>query len=47
METVKNRRSIRKYAGKPVDEELLRRLLEVVWEWTLNMGNSQLYCVVG
>ena len=26
METVKNRRSIRKYAGKPVDEELLRRL---------------------
>ena len=29
METVKNRRSIRKYAGKPVDEELLRRLLEV------------------
>ena len=42
METVKNRRSIRKYAGKPVDEELLRRLLEVS-ERTQTMGNMQLY----
>ena len=45
METVKNRRSIRKYAGKPVDEELLRRLLEVS-ERTQTMGNMQLYSVV-
>ena len=45
METVKNRRCIRKYAGKPVDEELLRRLLEVS-ERTQTMGNMQLYSVV-
>ena len=45
METVKNRRSIRKYAGKPVDEGLLRRLLEVS-ERTQTMGNMQLYSVV-
>ena len=37
METVKNRRSIRKYAGKPVDEGLLRRLFEVS-ERTQTMG---------
>ena len=41
----KNRRSIRKYAGKPVDEGLLRRLLEVS-ERTQTMGNMQLYSVV-
>ena len=44
METVKNRRSIRKYAGKPVDEGLLRRLLEVS-ERTQTMGNMQLSTV--
>lgn len=45
METVKNRRSIREYARKPVDEALLRRLLEVS-ERTQTMGNLQLYSVV-
>lgn len=45
METVMNRRSIRRYAGTPVDETLLRRLLEVS-ERTQTMGNMQLYSVV-
>ena len=45
IETVKNRRSIRKYADKPVEEDLLRRLLEVS-ERTQTMGNMQLYSVV-
>ena len=44
IETVKNRRSIRKYADKPVEEDLLRRLLEVS-ERTQTMGNMQLYSV--
>lgn len=45
METVQNRRSIRKYAARPVDGELLRRLLKVS-ERTQTMGNMQLYSVV-
>ena len=45
IETVKNRRSIRKYAGKPVEEDLLNRLLAVS-ERTQTMGNMQLYSVV-
>ena len=45
MDSVKSRRSIRKYADKPVGEELLRRLL-VAAERTQTMGNMQLYSVV-
>ena len=45
METVKNRRSIRKYADRTVDDNLLNRLLEVS-ERTQTMGNLQLYSVV-
>ena len=45
MDTVKERRSIRKYADKPVDSGLLARLLEVS-ERTQTMGNMQLYSVV-
>lgn len=45
IDSVKNRRSIRKYAGRPVDEDLLSRLLEVS-ERTQTMGNMQLYSVV-
>lgn len=45
IETVKNRRSIRKYAGKPMEEDLLNRLLAVS-ERTQTMGNMQLYSVV-
>ena len=45
IDSVKSRRSIRKYADKPVGEELLRRLL-VAAERTQTMGNMQLYSVV-
>lgn len=45
METVKGRRSIRKYTDRPVDDSLLYRLLEVS-ERTQTMGNMQLYSVV-
>lgn len=45
METVKGRRSIRKYTDRPVDNSLLNRLLEVA-ERTQTMGNMQLYSVV-
>lgn len=42
---IKDRRTIRKYASKKVDEELLLRLLEEA-ERTPTMGNLQLYSVV-
>lgn len=40
-----SRRSIRKYADRPVDDHLLRELLEAA-ERTHTMGNLQLYSVV-
>lgn len=45
IDSLKTRRSIRKYADKPVGEDLLRRLLAVA-ERTQTMGNMQLYSVV-
>ena len=45
MECILNRRSIRKYADRPVDDALLKRLLEEA-ERAQNMGNLQLYSVV-
>ena len=45
IDSLKTRRSIRKYADKPVCEDLLRRLLAVA-ERTQTMGNMQLYSVV-
>lgn len=45
MESLKNRKSIRKYADKEVSEELLTSLLEEA-ERTPTMGNLQLYSVV-
>jgi FMN reductase [NAD(P)H] len=45
MQTIETRRSIRKYADKPVDDALLRRLLSQA-ERTQTMGNLQLYSVV-
>ena len=45
MENVEKRRTIRKYADKPVGDDLLRRLLEVA-ERTQTMGNMQLCRVV-
>lgn len=45
MDFIKNRRSVRKYAARPVEEGLLRSLLEEA-ERTQTMGNLQLYSVV-
>lgn len=45
MESLNNRRSIRKYASRPVEEALLERLLAEA-ERTPTMGNLQLYSVV-
>ena len=45
MKTINTRRSIRKYADKPVDDQLLRRLLAEA-ERTQTMGNLQFYSVV-
>ena len=45
MKTIETRRSIRKYADRPVDDTLLRRLLAQA-ERTQTMGNLQLYSVV-
>ena len=45
MESLKNRRSIRKYSDKDVSEKLLMQLLEEA-ERTPTMGNLQLYSVV-
>lgn len=45
MESLKNRRSIRKYSTKAVSDELLSSLLEEA-ERTPTMGNLQLYSVV-
>lgn len=45
MESIKLRRSIRKYSPKNVEESLLRQLLEES-ERTQTMGNLQLYSVV-
>lgn len=45
IESVKNRRTIRKYSGKAVPEALLNSLLEAAGR-TQTMGNLQLYSVV-
>ena len=45
METIKTRRTIRKYKSKDVDNDLLTRLIEDA-ERTQTMGNLQLYSVV-
>lgn len=45
MDTIKTRRSIRKYADKDVSEELLNSLLSEAGR-TQTMGNMQLYSVV-
>lgn len=45
MESIKTRRTIRKYSDKPVSEELLDRLLAEAMR-TQTMGNLQLYSVV-
>lgn len=45
MEHLKDRRTIRKYAARDVDEALLNELLELA-ERTQTMGNLQLYSVV-
>lgn len=45
MESIKNRRSVRKYQACDVDEKLLHSLLEEA-ERTQTMGNLQLYSVV-
>lgn len=45
MNTINTRRSIRKYADRPVSDELLHRLLSEA-ERTQTMGNLQLYSVV-
>ncbi len=45
MNTINTRKSIRKYAGRPVSDELLHRLLSEA-ERTQTMGNLQLYSVV-
>lgn len=45
MDFIKNRRSVRRYADRPVEGQLLRALLEEA-ERTQTMGNLQLYSVV-
>lgn len=45
MNTINTRRSIRKYAERPVSDDLLNRLLTEA-ERTQTMGNLQLYSVV-
>ena len=45
MNTIKTRRTIRRYQHKDVDQELLERLLEEACR-TQTMGNLQLYSVV-
>ena len=42
---MKNRRTIRKYSDKDVDNQLLNKLLEEA-ERTQTMGNLQLYSVI-
>ena len=44
-ESIRNRRSIRKYSGKDVDPAMLREILELAGR-TQTMGNLQLYSVV-
>lgn len=45
MKNLETRRSIRKYADKPVSEELLNRLMSLAAR-TQTMGNLQLYSVI-
>ena len=45
MESLKNRRTIRKYSDRPVSDELLNELLEIAAR-TSTTGNMQLYSVV-
>ena len=45
MDCIKNRRSVRRYDARPVEDALLHRLLAEA-ERTQTMGNMQLYSVV-
>ena len=45
MKNLNTRRSIRKYADKPVSDELLNRLMNEAAR-TQTMGNLQLYSVI-
>jgi nitroreductase len=45
MESLKNRRTIRKYSDKPVSDELLNELLKIAAR-TSTTGNMQLYSVI-
>ena len=45
MKNLLTRRSIRKYADRPVDDQLLNRLMEEAAR-TQTMGNLQLYSVI-
>ena len=45
MKNLLTRRTIRKYADRPVDDQLLNRLMEEAAR-TQTMGNLQLYSVV-
>ena len=45
MESIKNRKTIRKYSNREVSDELLNRLLNEAAR-TQTMGNLQLYSVV-
>ena len=45
METIKNRRSIRKYEDKPVSEESVKKLLESV-QWAQSWANTQCWEVI-
>ncbi|MBQ6658185.1 MAG: nitroreductase family protein, partial [Prevotella sp.] len=45
MESLRNRKSIRKYADRPVSDALLNNLLALA-ERTQTMGNLQLYSVI-
>lgn len=45
MESIKNRKSIRKYSSKEVSQEMLSNILEEA-ERTQTMGNLQLYSVI-
>ena len=45
MKSIENRRSVRKYSSRPIDDTLLHKLLAEA-ERTQTMGNMQLYSVV-
>ena len=45
METIANRRTVRQYSGRDIEQELLNKLLTLAAR-TQTMGNLQLYSVV-